>query len=123
MAPPAASNKKRTPPVVRCPALYPSLEKWYYSRSGPMWQERAGEVPSQPAPPDPPPLPPGPAWAVRLRRHAFLFVLLAILPLGLLLPGPVGACVDWLPARVVVALALFLLAWGLEGRRLWGAIL
>jgi len=56
-------------------------------------------------------------------RQWFLLLILVGLPMALAFPAHVGPLVDWLPVRGVVAAALFLMAWGLESRRLWQALL
>jgi sodium/bile acid cotransporter 7 len=57
-----------------------------------------------------------------LARHWFLLLLTAGLALALGRPGWVEPYTHPLPPLLVVALALFLTAWGLDGRRLYEAI-
>ena len=57
-----------------------------------------------------------------LSHRWFLLLLSAGLALAVLRPGWFRPLGDRLPLRLVVALSLFLMAWGLEGRRLWLAL-
>jgi hypothetical protein len=57
-----------------------------------------------------------------LARRWFLALLTLGVGLALLRPDWLRPAVDRLPLRGVVALSLFLVAWGLEGRRLWRAV-
>jgi sodium/bile acid cotransporter 7 len=57
-----------------------------------------------------------------LARRWFLLLLTAGLGLAVLRPGWLRPAADRLPLRGVVALSLFLVAVGLEGRRLWLAV-
>jgi sodium/bile acid cotransporter 7 len=58
-----------------------------------------------------------------LGRRWFLLVLAAGVGLACARPGWVRPATDRLPLRAVVALSLFLVAWGLEGRRLYRMML
>lgn len=53
-----------------------------------------------------------------LRKRWFLLLLLSGVSLAILFPATVKTATDRLEPRYVVALALLLMAWGLEGRRL-----
>src|SRR5262249_29440365 len=54
-----------------------------------------------------------------LTRSWFLRLLAAGAALAVLRPDDVRPLTDRLPLRPVVALLVFLMAWGLDGRRLW----
>ncbi|MFO0966177.1 MAG: bile acid:sodium symporter [Gemmataceae bacterium] len=65
----------------------------------------------------------------RLVRHWFLLVLAGGLTIALLFPSQVRGAIGWLSPRVVIALALFLMAWTMPTRRLtdeirrpWGTL-
>jgi sodium/bile acid cotransporter 7 len=57
-----------------------------------------------------------------LSRRWFLVLLTAGVGLGLARPGWLRPFAEHFPLRAAVALSLFLAAWGLEARRLWGAL-
>ncbi len=57
-----------------------------------------------------------------LARHWFLLVLCGGVVLTCAWPEAVRPAVAWLPPRGVVAVALFLMAWGLDSRRLFLAV-
>src|SRR3712207_3977298 len=58
-----------------------------------------------------------------LARRWFLLALGAGVPLAYLRPDWFRPWLDRLPLPAVLALSLFLVAWGLEARRLYGALL
>jgi sodium/bile acid cotransporter 7 len=57
-----------------------------------------------------------------LRRRWFLLVLAGGLALAVARPQTLRPAAEQLPVRLVVALSLLLMSWGLEGRRLWQAV-
>jgi len=61
--------------------------------------------------------------SVRLSRYWFLLLLLAGLSLAAARPEWLRPWVNWLEPRLMVGTALFLMAWGLESRRLLDALL
>src|SRR5437016_5722231 len=58
-----------------------------------------------------------------LLKRWFLVLMLAAVLLAWSFPRPLRSCIGWLEPRAVVAVALFLMAWGLESRSLVSAIL
>src|SRR5438309_2120242 len=57
-----------------------------------------------------------------LAKRWFLLLLCGGVALACVCPEWVRPAVDWLPPRGVVAVALFLMAWGLDSRRLYRAV-